>query len=194
MTSDSRRDDCKVLLRLWRGSTTCLLQLWPSPHQLCRPLIAPAPKAAWKNYAKSASGGYKVWEISVYGGHRQFWDSPGFFGVCGCIFQYASLEMTRIIHPCLYYEEKTDKDMMQRLEPAEKLFLFNSSKAVDSEIKTSEENPCFSCFVFCFCFFYLWSPFFHIAFRAENLATWLNGCQDVWIDAFMRLHNGKIQQ
>lgn len=72
--------------------------------------------------------------------------------MCGCIFQDASLEMTRIIHPCLYYEEKTDKDMMQRLEPAEKLFLFNSSKAVDSEIKTSEENPCFSCFVFCFFF------------------------------------------
>lgn len=193
MISDSRRVDCKVFLRLWKGSTMCLLQLWPSPRQLCRPLIAPAPKAVWKNYAKSASGGCKVWEISFR--LEDIWWSQTvrdlgltcFVWMCGCIFQDASLKKTRNMHPC-YYEEKRQIKTWRRAS-WKTSFLFHSSKSVDSENETSDDNSWFFFF-----FFHLWSPFFHIAFRAENMATWLRDCRDVWIDAFMRLHNGKIQQ
>lgn len=75
-------------------------------------------------------------------------------------------------------------------------FLFIASKAVDSEDnKTSDDNSCcvLAFFLFCFCF-YLQSPFFRIAFRAENMVTWLSDRWDDWIDAFLRLHNGNIQQ
>lgn len=123
MISDSRKDDCKVLLRLWRGSMMCLLQLLPSPRQLHRPLTAPAPKAVWRNYAKNASGGcnlsdWKTVQWSVRDQQRpKLRSNLVFLGFPRCIPVIGRL--SRESHPCLYYEKKRqDEDMTKTPEPA----------------------------------------------------------------------------